>query len=116
MWGRAQGGSQFGFQHALHHPVGQRLEQAMLPKDVARVGIVWEQFVSQGFGCGVHTGHRVLLHVCSSLKITSYTLTCRPSNNIAVMECQIELRYISSSAILNPFLEAETDEAILERG
>jgi hypothetical protein len=40
----------------------------------------------------------------------------RPSNNIAVMECQIELRYISSSAILNPFLEAETDEAILERG
>jgi hypothetical protein len=32
------------------------------------------------------------------------------------MECQIELRYISSSAILNPFLEAETDEAILERG
>jgi hypothetical protein len=42
--------------------------------------------------------------------------SCRPSNNIAVMECQIELRYISSSAILNPFLEAETDEAILERG
>ena len=39
-----------------------------------------------------------------------------PSNNIAVMECQIALRYIASSALLSPFLEAETDEAILARG
>jgi hypothetical protein len=36
----------------------------MLPKDVSRVGIIFEQFVYQGFMFGVYTGHRVLLHVC----------------------------------------------------
>src|SRR5215510_653069 len=40
----------------------------------------------------------------------------RPSNNIAVIECQIQLLYIASSSILNSFLEAEMDETILERG
>jgi len=41
----AQVGGQLGFQHALHHPFGQLLEQPMLSKDVARVGIIFEQFV-----------------------------------------------------------------------
>ena len=39
----------------------------------------------------------------------------KPSNNIAVIECQIGLRYSSSDSILNPFSEAETDETMLER-
>ena len=41
--------------------------------------------------------------------------TMRPSNNIAVTECQIGLRYSSSDSTLNPFSEAETDETMLER-
>ena len=39
----------------------------------------------------------------------------RPGNNIAVLKCQIGLRYSSSDSILNPFSEAETDETMLER-
>ena len=41
--------------------------------------------------------------------------TMRLSNNIAVTECQIGLRYSSSDSALNPFSEAETDETMLER-
>jgi hypothetical protein len=33
----------------------------MLSQDVLRVGISCEQFVSQGFRCGVYTGHLVRL-------------------------------------------------------
>ena len=62
--GRAQGGGQRSLQHALNAPFGQLLEQAMLPKDVSRVGIIFEQCVYQGFVFGVYTGHRILLHVC----------------------------------------------------
>ena len=39
----------------------------------------------------------------------------RPSYNIAVLKCQIRLRYSSSDSILNPFSEAETDETMLEQ-
>src|SRR5215510_10176883 len=49
-------------------------------------------------------------------KAQQSSITRWPSNNIAVIECQIQLLYIASSSILNPFLEAEMDETILERG
>src|SRR4029453_16832440 len=62
--GIAQVGGRLSLQHALNYPFGQLLEQPLLPKDVSRVGIIFEQFVYQGFLFGVYTGHRVLLHVC----------------------------------------------------
>src|SRR5262245_22968928 len=36
---------------------------------------------------------------------TVYKVFARPSNNIAVIECQIQLLYIASSSILNSFLQ-----------
>jgi hypothetical protein len=61
--GRTQGGGQLGFQHPLDHPLGQLLHQAVLPKDVSRVGRVFEAFISQGFLFGMHTGYLPLLLV-----------------------------------------------------
>ena len=45
MRGIAQVGGQLGFQDPLDHPFGQLLQQAMLPEDVLRAVIVFEQFI-----------------------------------------------------------------------
>ena len=53
-------------------------------------------------------------NTCCSTEFICY-LPIRPSYNIAVLKCQIGLRYSSSDSILNPFSEAETDETMLEQ-
>ena len=45
MRGVAQVGGQLGFQHPLDHPLRQLFQQAMLPEDVLRAGIVFKQFI-----------------------------------------------------------------------
>ena len=47
--------------------------------------------------------------------LRKFDALCLPSYNIAVLKCQIGLRYSSSDSILNPFPEAETDETMLEQ-
>jgi hypothetical protein len=57
------------FQHPLYNPLGQVFQQPVLTQNIAWIGIVFQQFVSQGFLCCVPTGHLALLLL--SVKITS---------------------------------------------
>ena len=56
-------GGQLGFQHPLDHPLGQLFQQPVFPQNILGIGIIFEEFVQQGFLLGDATGHLTLLFV-----------------------------------------------------
>jgi hypothetical protein len=68
---------QLRFSCPLHDPLRQLFQQAVLAEDILWIGILLQQFVSQGFLFLGDTGHLILLRL--SGKITSDTVNCTPS-------------------------------------